>query len=228
MAAQAARVASKVAVQAAKTAVKATIVTVKAIIAAIKGLTTLIVAGGWIAVVVILVICLGAFISASPFAIFGGGGANGTPTITEVIATVNGEWEAKINQLKANAGTVDTTIINLNGTEVTSVLIQNWADVLSVFAVKTSTGENPADVAELDNNRISIIKSVFADMNTVTSKTEKSTDNYGNTIAKLTIEITSKNYTDIISKYNFNAQQQGMLRELMSDENRSLWRAITG
>ena len=107
-----------------------------------------------------------------------------------------------------------------NGTEATSTRVQNWSDVLSVFSVKTSTGESSADVAELDNNRISIIKTIFADMNTVTSKTEEITDADNNTIAKLTIEITSKNYTDIILQYNFNTEQQEMLRELMSDENR--------
>jgi len=169
-----------------------------------------------------------AFIIASPFAIFGGGGANGTPTVTEVIGTVNSEWDTKIEQLKTDTGDVDETVITINGTVVTSTRVQNWADVLSVYSVKTSTGDDPTDVAELDSNRISMLKSVFNDMNTVTSKTEEVKDKDNNVITKLTIEITSKNYNDMISKYNFNAEQQKMLRELMSDENRSLWQQIIG
>ena len=169
-----------------------------------------------------------AFIIASPFAIFGGGGANGTPTVTEVIGTVNSEWDTKIEQLKTDTGDVDETVITINGTVVTSTRVQNWADVLSVYSVKTSTGDVPADVAELDSNRISILKSVFNDMNTVTSKTEETTDKDNNVITKLTIEITSKNYIDMISLYSFNSEQQEILRELMSEENRSMWRAITG
>jgi hypothetical protein len=41
-----------------------------------------------------------ALIISSPFGIFGGGGANGTPTVTVVIGTVNSEWDTKIEQIK--------------------------------------------------------------------------------------------------------------------------------
>ena len=225
---QSARIAAKAAAQATKTAIKATITAVKAMIVAIKGLVAIVAAGGWVAVVVILVICLVAFIIASPFAIFGGGGANGTPTVTEVIGTVNSEWDTKIEQLKTDAGDVDETVITINGAVVLSARVQNWADVLSVYSVKTSTGDNPTDVVEMDTNRISILKTVYNDTNTVTSKTEETTDEDNNSITKLFIEITSKNYNDMISKYNFNAEQQEMLMELMSDENRSMWRQIIG
>jgi len=78
----------------------------------------------------------------------------------------------------------------------------------------------------MDTNRISILKTVYYDMSTVTSKTEETTDEDNNVITKLIIEITSKNYNDMILEYNFNAEQQEMLRELMSDENRSLWQQI--
>ena len=227
-AAQTAKVAAKATAQAAKTAVKATVTTVKAIIASIKGLITLIAAGGWVAVIILIIICMIALIIASPFGVFGGGGANGTPTITEIIATVNSEWDTKIEQLKIDAGEVDETVITINGTVVLSTRVQNWVDVLSVYSVKTSTGDNPADVVELDSNRISILKSVFNDMNTVTSKTEETTNEDNNVITKLIIEITSKYYNDMILKYNFNAKQQEMLRELMSDENRPLWQQIIG
>lgn len=225
---QTAKVAAKATAQTAKTVVKATVTTVKSIIASIKGLIALIAAGGWIAVIILLVICMIALIISSPFGIFGCGGANGTPTITEIIATVNSEWDTKIEQLITDAGDINETIITINSTVVTSAHIQNWADVLSVYSVKTCTGDDPADVAELDSNRISILKSVFNDMNTVTSKTEEATDEHNNAIRKVTIEITSKNYNDMISKYNFNAEQQEILRELMSMENRSLWQQIIG
>ena len=167
-----------------------------------------------------------AFIIASPFAIFGGGGANGTPTVTEVIGTVNSEWDTKIEQLKTDTGDVDETVITINGTVVTATRVQNWADVLSVYSVKTSTGDVPVDVAELASNRISILKSVFNDMNTVTSKTEETTGEDNNVITKLTIEITSKNYNDMILKYNFNAEQQEMLREPMSEGNNLMWQQL--
>ncbi len=52
----------------------------------------------------------------------------------------------------------------------------------------------------MDTNRISILKTVFNDMNTVTSKTEEVNDKDNKAINKLTIEITSKNYNDMKGK----------------------------
>lgn len=124
---------------------------VKAIITSVKWLITLTATGGWIAVIVILVIFMTAFIISSPFAIFGGGGANGTPSTSEVIETVNSEWNNKIEQLKTNKGDVDKTVITINGAVVISARAQNWSDILSVYSVKTSTGDDLDGVAELDS-----------------------------------------------------------------------------
>ena len=83
-AAQAARVSAKASAVAAKTTVKATIAAVKAIIAGTKALIAAIVAGGWIAIVIILiVVLLGCAIS-----LFGGGSESNsyTPVSAEVEA----------------------------------------------------------------------------------------------------------------------------------------------
>ena len=83
-AAQAARVSAKASAVAAKTTVKATIAAVKAIIAGTKALIAAIVAGGWIAIVIILiVVLLGCAIS-----LFGGGSESNsyTPVSPEVEA----------------------------------------------------------------------------------------------------------------------------------------------
>lgn len=83
-AAQAARASAKASAAAAKTTVKATIAAVKAIIAGTKALIAAIVAGGWIAVVIILiVVLLGCAIS-----LFGGGSESTsyTPVSAEVEA----------------------------------------------------------------------------------------------------------------------------------------------
>ena len=52
------------------TLLEATVAAVKAIIAAVKGLIAAIAAGGWVAVVVIIVLCLVALIAGSVFGIF--------------------------------------------------------------------------------------------------------------------------------------------------------------
>lgn len=83
-AAQAAKATAKATAEATKAAVRATIATVKAIIAGTKALISAIIAGGWVAVVIILIIVLfGCAVS-----LFGGGGNSNsyTPVSAEVEA----------------------------------------------------------------------------------------------------------------------------------------------
>ena len=68
-AAQAARAATKVTAVGIKAAAKATVAAVKSTIAAIKGLSTIIAAGGWVAVLIIVIICAVAMI----IGVWGGG-----------------------------------------------------------------------------------------------------------------------------------------------------------
>lgn len=68
-AAQAAKASAKAAAAGVKAAAKATVSAVKAIIAATKALMTAILAGGWIAVAVIIIICLIGLIAGSCFGI---------------------------------------------------------------------------------------------------------------------------------------------------------------
>jgi len=83
-AAQAAKATAKATAEATKTAVRATIAAVKAIIAGTKALISALIAGGWVSVVIILiVVLLGCAVS-----LFGGGGSSNayTPVSAEVEA----------------------------------------------------------------------------------------------------------------------------------------------
>ena len=101
-AAQAARLAARAAAVSAKTAAKAMVAAIKAIIAAAKGLTALIAVGGWIAVVVILVICLAGLLLGSAFGIFYSNESfdGNTPVMTEVVSRLNGEFAAEIQRIQ--------------------------------------------------------------------------------------------------------------------------------
>lgn len=82
-------------------AVKATAAAIKATIAAIKGLIALIAAGGWVAVVIILLICLIALIVGSCFGLFFGSDSTGTGTsVTQAVSTLNGEYLAHIQEIE--------------------------------------------------------------------------------------------------------------------------------
>ena len=79
--------------QGVKVAVKATVSAIKAIIAGTKALIAAIVAGGWVAVVVIIVVCLIALLCSSIFGIFfSSEDTGGTKTMNTVVNEINQEW----------------------------------------------------------------------------------------------------------------------------------------
>ena len=101
-AAQAAKATAKSAATGAKAAVKATAAAVKATIAAVKGLISAIAAGGWVAVLIILLICLIAMVSGSCFGLFFSSDPTETGTsITQAVSTLNGEYMAHMQEIEA-------------------------------------------------------------------------------------------------------------------------------
>ena len=97
-AAHAARAAAKATATGVKAAVKVTATAIKATIAAVKGLIAAIAAGGWVAVVIILLICLIALIVGSCFGLFFGSESTGTGTsVTQAVADLNSEMDFSLD-----------------------------------------------------------------------------------------------------------------------------------
>lgn len=225
----------------AKTAVKAMIATVKAIIAAVKGLITLIAAGGWVAVIIILVICLAGLLLGSGFGIFFSNESSGedTPVMTEVVSQLNEEFTAEIERIQGE-NPHDTLEMPDNIT-----VIGNWRDILAVYAVKVAADpENGMEVATLDDKKVGLLRDIFWDMNKINywietiehQETVTSTDKDGNeteetvttTETILHINVNSKSYSEMIAEYGFNVQQVKMLNELMQDEYQQLFMRLIG
>ncbi len=102
-AAQAAKASAKAAAAGVKAAAKATVSAVKAIIAATKALMTAILAGGWIAVAVIIIICLIGLIAGSCFGIFFSGEDSGAgQSMQTVVREINEDYEARLDAIQAN------------------------------------------------------------------------------------------------------------------------------
>ena len=241
-AAQAARLAARAAAVSAKTAAKAMAAAIKAIIAAAKGLTALIAVGGWIAVVVILVICLAGLLLGSAFGIFYSNESfdGNTPVMTEVVNRLNGEFAAEIRRIQ-DENPHDT--LELSGSD--SISASQWREILAVYAVKVAADpENGMGVATLDDTKVEILRDVFWDMNKIDywietiehEETVTTTDEDGNettetiTITEtiLHINISSKSHTDMIAEYGFNPDQVKMLNELMKDEYQQLFMRLIG
>lgn len=232
MAAQAARQAAQAAYKAAVVTAKAIAAAVKAAIAGIKALVAAIAAGGWVAVVIIVVICLIALIAGSCFGIFFSGDDTGNGlNMQTVISDMNAEYQAKINETK---GTVAYDVLEMSGTRAV------WPDVLSIYAVKTAGDpNNPQEVATIDESKRQILKEIFWAMNEISFSTATKTENVvtatddgnGNIVETtesvtrtyLYIRLTHKTPDEMAQQYGFTDEQKEQLRELLSDKNKKMW-----
>lgn len=234
-AAQAAKATAKAVATGVKAAVKATIAAVKAIIAATKALIAAIAAGGWIAVAVIIVICLIGLLLGSVFGIFFSGDDSGTGmTMRTVVQEINTEYDTKL-QAEKDAVTYD--VLEMSGSRAV------WKDVLAVYSVKTNTDQdNPQEVATMDDSKKQLLKDIFWEMNQISSRTESKTetqitetdDGHGNIVQTETtvtrtylyITVSHKTVDEMVAQYGFNQEQKDYLTELLKDENNSLWSQV--
>ena len=234
-AAHAARAAAKAAVTAAKVAAKATIAAVKAIIAATKALIAAIAAGGWIAVLVIVIICLIGLLIGSCFGIFFSGEDSGSGyTMQNVVQEINDDYQQQIDTTKAN---LSHDVLEMSGSRAV------WPEVLAVYAVKTTTdSDNPQEVATIDDSKKAILTDIFWEMNQISSRTETRTetvitetdDGNGNIVETETtvtqtylyITVSHKTAEEMAAQYGFDEEQKEQLAELLAEENRSLWSAV--
>ena len=232
MTAHAARATAKTAAATAKAAAKGVSATVKAMIASVKALVAAIAAGGWVAILAIVIICLIGLIVGSCFGIFFSGEDSGTgQTMPTVVREINQEYEGKLEEIK-NGTTHDT--LEMSGSRAV------WPEVLAIYAVKTTTDpDNPQEVATMDDGKKELLKEIFWAMNEISSRTETATttqtvetdDGAGNIIEEevevttttLYITVTHKTADEMADAYNFTADQRAQLAELLAEENRSMW-----
>ena len=229
---QATRVAARATMATAKKAAQATATAVKAIIAGTKALIAAIVAGGWVAAIVIILICLIGLIASSAFGIFFSGEDTGTgQTMQTVVREINQEYEDKLDEIK-NSNTHD--VLEMSGSRAI------WPEVLSIYAVKTAADPDaPQEVATMDDTKKELLKEIFWAMNEVSYSTDTAThtnvtetdDGHGNivettvTVTETTLYITVSHKTadEMANIYNFTADQRRQLAELLAEENRSMW-----
>ena len=234
-AAHAARAAARAAVAAAKVAAKATIAAVKAIIAATKALIAAIAAGGWIAVLVIIVICLIGMIIGSCFGIFFSGEDSGTgQTMQTAVQEINTDYQENLDEIKTSHS---YDVLEMSGSRAV------WKEVLAVYAVKTTTdSDNAQEVATMDDEKLELLKDIFWQMNEISSSTstqtetviETSDDGNGNIVETETtvtqtylyITVSHKTAEEMANQFGFNEDQREQMAELLADENNSLWSQV--
>ena len=217
-----------------KVAVKAIIAAAKATVAAIKGIIAAIVAGGWVAVLIIVIIVIVALVVGSVYAIFVPAEDSGI-TIYSVKSDLEREYHQRQAELIANC---QYDILNYEGD------IAAWDEMIAVYAVKLNLGDEPQEVATFDEDKAAELKAIFWDMNSISLRTESRTTTVTRyetnadgelvevqedvTMIILTVVTDSMSADEISDEYGFSAKQDTMLDDLLSEENSELWAGILG
>ena len=226
---------AKKAAQSSKKAAKALASYVRKIILALKSFITALLAGGWLATMIIVVIVLIGLVCGSVFGIFFSGEDSGTGmTMKGVVQEINTEYEDKLDGIKES---VEYDVLEMSGSRAV------WKDVLAVYSVKINTDENnPQEVATMNEEKKELLKDIFWEMHEIDSNTETKTetvvtetdDGNGNIIETedevtqtyLYITVSHKSVEEMIEKYSFDITQQKYLAELLSAENNMLWSQV--
>ena len=232
--AQAAKAAVKAAVTAAKALAKAAAAAAKAIAAAVKGLIAAIAAGGWIVLVVILVVAVIALILGSAFGLFFTDDLN-DGRLKQAIVDTNTQFtaglQARIDQL--SSGGYDAVVVSYDGDyDGDGAMVNNWQDVLAVFATKNMyDGE---ELLDFDDAKATAMALVFNHMNVVDIDTRVETDSTTTIVDGEEVEVTtstlyinvtinSMTYIEGAELYRFDEEKRRMLEELMSEDYNELW-----
>ncbi len=153
------------AVKYAKVAVKAVIKAGKAVVATAKGIVAAIVAGSWIAVLIIVIMVLIGLVVGSVYAVFTPS-EDGGMTIHSVKADLEREYHQRQAELIAEQ---DYDILNYEGEPAP------WSEVFAVYAVKLNFGDDLQEVATFDEDKAEILREIFWDMNSISVRTESRT-----------------------------------------------------
>ena len=208
---------------------------VKGILAAGRSVTMALAAGGSIILMVFVLICMVGMLIASPFGIFFSGEDSGSgQTMQTVVREINQEYEEKLAGIRS--GTAYDSL-EISGARAV------WPEVLSVYAVKTTTNPDASmEVVTMDEAKKAILRDIFWQMNSIASRTETKTetvltetdDGHGNilqtesqvTRTTLYITVDHKTAEEMAEQFLFSEEQKEQLTLLLAKENQSMWNQV--
>ena len=196
-------------------------------------ITSLLSAGGIVAMlIVVLIVSIGMIVGSSFGILFSGEDTGTGITIRDAIREINLEYETKLLALRA--GEHDS--IEMTGSRAV------WKDVLSVYAVRETTDpDNPQEVVSVTDEKKRILRDLFWEMNVIEARvetvtktvTEDRSDAHGRIVTEqhevtekvLYIDVRHKSAEEMARKYHFNADQNAQLTELLSPDYNDMWAA---
>ena len=213
------------AIKTAKVAKEAGKKVLRAIVAAAEKLVAAIGAGGAAAVSVVVVILLVGMLFASPLGILFAGEDTGTEIkIPDAVATLNGEFTDEIYRIMEDHPYDELDLQEGMG----AAMLQNWRNVLAVYAVKVSTDEEHGlDVMTMDEEKLQLLREIFFDANKLEYElTTRTVD--GEQITTLHISAQIKDAMQMADEYSFTAQQREMLEELLKPDYDDIFLSLIG
>ena len=213
------------AIKTAKVAKEAGRKVLRAIVAAAEKLAAAIGTGGAAAVSVVVVILLVGMLFASPLGILFAGEDTGTEIkIPGAVATLNGEFTDEIYRIMEEHPYDELDM--QEGME--AAMLQNWRNVLAVYAVKVSTDEEHGlDVMTMDEEKLQLLREIFFNANKLEYElTTRTVD--GERITTLHISVQIKDAMQMANEYGFTAQQREMLEELLKPDYDDIFLSLIG
>lgn len=220
---------AKSSAKATKETVKAVIKTIKLMIIAFKNLLYLLIAGGWISVVIIIVVCMIGFLMNSVFGIFFSNEYDeNSKSMVQVISELNTEFINKITTIQQENPYEE---YDIEGSRA------EWKDILAVYVAKYSNGNYQTEMMSLNEEKIEEIKRIFWEMNEVSFTKEETTEqktiihltwteHTTITHTKLHIKINHKTAQEMADTYNFSDSQREQMNELLKDGYTSMWSTV--
>ena len=206
-------------------------------LADLHSLVVAIATGISVALSIIIVISLVAFVSGSAYGIFFAANAPGADTITvqQAVETLTEEYRDKLEEI-SNTVQHDRQDITAND----DVYYIRWQDVLAVFSSYVSGNEQGAPVAALTENQVDKLREIMWAMNAVDYSTRAETAVIGTTDKNgkvttteitetvLVIELTHKTPDEMAADYHFTTRQNTYLQLLQDPQYEELWAELLG
>ena len=198
-----------------------------------KAVLSAIIAGGWIAVLIVVIIVMVAFVAGSVYAIFVPAEQNEI-LVGDVMSSLDAELYQKEQELLSSC---QYDFLTYSGTTA------SWKEIVAVYAIKLNLDSNsPQEVVTFDEAKAEELRYIYRMMNTVRIETQTETkevkryvvDENGNyreitetvTIVYATLVRESLTAHQAADKYHFTDYQIEMLATLLDEKNNELWQGL--
>ena len=203
----------------------------------LHSLVAAIAAGISVALSIIIVISLVAFVSGSAYGIFFAADAPNVTSVTvrEAVETLTAEYRDRLEEI---SDTVQHDRQDITAND--DVYYIRWQDVLAVFSSYVAGSEQGAPVAALTEEQLDKLREIMWAMNAVDYSTRaetaviETTDKNGKAITTeitetvLVISLTHKTPDEMAVDYHFTARQNNYLQLLKDPQYEELWAELLG